>query len=165
MKAAEKLKAIKKKVEDVKQEVLKEILEDDSLSKVEKLEIISENQLWPVSDWIDEVFTEWENECRENEKKAAIADGKDPDKDYISDITDDYFVLNEIFYDRRATVYYMDAIEGLEYRIDDKGGEEIVVVRNRGNYKSVVKKTPQEVIDRICDFCFENKVIGCVVDW
>ena len=148
-------------MESSKKEFLNEILGDDSLSKVEKLEAIYENDLWPVSDWIDNVFTDWEEECCENEKQAAIADGKEPGKDYICKITDCYFIVNDFFEDRHATVYYMDAIE----RLIESDSDKVVVARNRGEYHSVVEKTPQEVIDRICDFCFDNKVVGCVVDW
>jgi len=161
MKSTDKIKAASDRLKKVKDDLLSEILEDDSLSKVEKLGAICENDLWPVSDWVDHVFTDWEKECIENERQAAIADGKDPEKDYICTITDCYFIINEFFYDRHATVYYLDAIE----RLLESDSDKVVVARNRGEYHSVVEKTPQEVIDRICDFCFENKVIGCVVDW
>lgn len=46
----------------MKDEMLQEILNDNSVSKVEKLDIISENKLLPYATWIQEVFKKYYDE-------------------------------------------------------------------------------------------------------
>lgn len=145
-----------------KQVAINEILNDDSKDRIDKLIELTENDLWPVEDWLSHLFREWEKDCVELEKKAAIADGKDPDKDYVCSIVDDYFVLNEVYHNRHETVHFYKEIENL---LGCNKKKELVAVSNRGEYNSKVMKKPQEIIDKILDYCFENKTIGCVVDW
>jgi hypothetical protein len=50
----------------MKDEMLQEILNDNSVSKVEKLDIISENKLLPYATWIQEVFKKFNKIIKAN---------------------------------------------------------------------------------------------------
>lgn len=163
MSAKDKLNSAREKIALAKKELLDEVLNNDSLSKFEKLEVITNEELFGIADWIQTgMFRDWEIECNALEKKAVESDPNNSEGSYVCTITDDYFTISDFYEDRRETVYFMNALENL---LEEPEDLEIVVVSNRGKYGSKIYKKPAEIIDRVCDYCFENKIIGCVVDW
>mgnify|MGYP003672656113 FL=1 len=134
---------------------------------MEKLELITEHKLWGVDDWLPRMFDDLEEECRQKETNAVLADalakGKDPANMYVCTITDNKLIDYED-YNRREVVYYEQILEGLWYDMQD-GIKDMVVVTNRGDFKSEVKRPIQEIVDRICNHAFETKTIGFRIDW
>lgn len=144
----------------IREEFINEILNDNSLSKVEKLQQLTDLRLWGVDCFISGFSDGWETECAIEEERRAIADGKEKGKDYICGFCDCPLYED---YDRHSVIYYVDIIErALENREEDGT---ILVATCRGDYHSEIYKTADEVIDHIFDFAVENKSIGFELDW
>ena len=162
MDSLNELEKLKKKAEE-------DILSVGYLSKLEKLELLEEKDIWKHSPFINHVFPEWEEECKQMEREAAIADGKVVGKDYISTIVDDIFDPSTFRHEKYEIVSYLDEMDYLEELLDETDGTDkegyIRVVTCRGNYNSAVYKTYDEVVEAICDYCLENKIIGYRNDW
>lgn len=47
----------------------------------------------------------------------------------------------------------------------DNDTDKILVVSNRGDFKSKVMKTRTEVVEKISKFALDNKIIGFKMDW
>ena len=165
----------------IKKGAIKEILGDKTTTSLEKLATIEENGLWDFSDWVNEEFPEWEQECCDLERQATIDAGKDPETEHVCTITDTVFDPSWADHGRGATVSYVSIMRDYLWRFNRNASEEdkaefkktgkiplsdtMVVVSNRGDYNSKVVKPVQEVIDRICEFCIKEKVIGYTNDW
>lgn len=154
-------------LKEIKKEAIKEILGDTSTSKLTKLETITNEKLWEIDTYINNEFGDWEEECNLKEKAAAIADGKVDGQDYICSMTDTIFDPSVIYHEKYERIYYVNEIKTLmeDYGYGSEDEATIDVVTSRGDYQSVVTKSIQEVIDRICDYCFENETIGFNLDW
>lgn len=152
-----------KKLKKLKKEIVNEILNDTTLSKVEKLSKITQHDLWDYNSYITDIFHEWEQECIAEEERLAIEDGKIKGTDYISTITDATLYED---YSKYEIVYYSDLIERIlldytEEEIDNK----VLVAKCRGSYNARIYKTYEEVIDYIYDYSIKNKSIGFKMDW
>ena len=156
-----KLKKLKQKIKNAKKEALKEILEDDSILSLDKLDLLTEMNLGSIGDWVPDIFEDWKIECNELERLSSIAAGKSPD-DYICTITDDH-ILGD--YERHETVYYNELLKMLQENHEDDMSKEILVISNRGDHKSELKKTLKEVLDKVTGYAIANQEIGFVFDW
>lgn len=153
------LETINNKLEELdnlKDVIIEMILDTDELSKIEKLDIITNNNLWGTDTFVSEVFDGWQSECAEIEHQLAIADGKIEGKDYICGITDDAFLIDN---DRHQMIYYRDLIAYLE------PSDSILVATCRGAYKAKLYKSYDEIEDHIYNYAIENKSIGFELDW
>jgi hypothetical protein len=163
MKALEEIKEKLKEIEDLKVIAKNDIINDENTSKLEKLTLLRDNDMLGVCNSIAEIFPDWEDESIHLEMQAAIDDGKDPEKDYICTITDDMFCNDN--YDRHQTVDLVSIIENISWDNEDLDKDTMVVIRNRGKYKTNLKKTINEVIDVMYDWCIETNQYGFVMDW
>lgn len=149
----------------LKEEALQEILSNTDLSKVEKLSLISNENLLEVDTYINGLFDEWELECAKEEERLAIEAGLIKGKDYICSITDATLIEH---YDRHEIIYYDNLLAYLE-PLEDEDGEEnvgkILVARCRGDFGASIYKTPEEIIDYIYNYAIESKSIGFELDW
>jgi hypothetical protein len=170
-------------LKSAKEAALKEILGSTDMSDLEKLTHLHQNDLWGFSDWVNDEFPEWQKECIDLEIQATIDDGKDPEKEYVCKITDTVFDPSWADHGRGESVSYIDIIENYvwDFEYSNKENKELlaeyketgripesetmVVVTNRGDYNSEVVKPVQEVIDRLCEFCMKEKIIGYTNDW
>ena len=154
-----------KELEDIKESLAKEVLAS-KLPKEEQLDIITNNSLWGIASWVQPIFIEWEQECIDLERATAIADGKIEGKDYFCSIVDD-FVNNNGMYSKHETIYFTSIINQL-YDLEndeEKNLGKFEVITCRGDYKSKIFKTKEEIIDCVYDFAVKNKIIGYELDW
>ena len=139
----------------LKNSLPKLILEEPTLSNLEKLKLITRERLWGVAPCVQKEFEEWEAECVELEKAESNKNGMES---YST------AVMNHIHsYKEYSTVYYIDIIHDLiEW---SEGKDCITILSSYGKYNSIISKPVNEVIDRICKYAFENEIIGFVVDY
>jgi hypothetical protein len=164
----------------LKVEAEQEILNDTTKTPLDKLRDLYYNDMWGYSDWVNIEFPKWTKECEELERQATIDAGKDPEKEYVCRVTDTVFDPSCFEHGRGETVSYVDImddyISDFKYEHEDLVAEyektgripesvTMTVVTNRGDYESEVIKPVQEVIDRLCEFCIEKKIIGYTNDW
>jgi hypothetical protein len=147
-------------LEVIKNNTIKNLLDNPELTKFKKLSIISRESLWEYEDFIQPVFGDWENECKAKEEELAIKDGKIKGKDYIC-----YFTDIPLFehYDRHEIIDYATVLDYL--KCDYNEDELIEVVTCRGQYGVTIEKTLTEIIDKVYDHAVETQSIGFKMDW
>ena len=140
------------------------------ISKIEKLKLLETENLFGYAPYIQHEFPEWEEEAMELEKALAekqFAEGKsEHGMFYHSKMTDTIFDPSTFNYEKYETVSYADALENMLEKLDedeDRNGM-VVAVTTRGPYTELLK-TPEEVIDKVFDFCIKNKLVGYKNDW
>lgn len=147
----------------LKDEMLQNILSDNNLTKVEKLETLAENNVLPIGNWIQHPFYKYEKEFKEmiwanpafdKEYARFERDGKK-----YNPIIDDYFCFND-YWDRHQTIDLAQVARD----VDEDDIEEITVLTNRST-KDKFKISKKQFIDDIYDFCISNNMIGFVMDW
>ncbi len=87
---------LQRKIAEAKEKLLSEILSDTELSKVEKLQLISENQFYGVYSWLQDIFIPYKKEY------IAIVKANPAFNAPYDPIIDDYFTNND--YDRHQTI-------------------------------------------------------------
>jgi len=137
------------------------ILSDTNLDKFSKLQLIEKLKLWEYDSFINNIFTVWEDEASDEEKRLAIADGKIPGKDYFCRISDCTLLYN---YDKYQIVSYIDILHNMMQDLEEEDSM-FIVAQCRGDYHATIYKTPQEIIDYIYDYAVEHKSIGFTFDW
>lgn len=152
----------KEKFEEARKERVQEILNDDSLSKIEKLITIEEERLWGYATYIQSAFPKWEEEIKLLYEEAK---GNRP---YHEAMIDDIFDPSVTDYDKHAIVSYGNTLAGLIEEQDDidedEEDPEIVVMTTRG-IKVELKKKYSEIIDAVFDFACKKEIVGFENDW
>ena len=148
----------------IKLEAAQEVLADKSLSNLEKLRQLSENDVWGVSTYINHEFPEYEKEIIELERLEAVRldEAGESKFFYHSKMTDSRFDPSHMEYEKYETVRYIDSIDDILEANDIDGDMVVMTTRNP---HTELRKPVREVIDTICQFCFDNKIIGYKVDW
>ena len=141
----------------LKNSLPKLILEESTLSNLEKLKLITRERLWGVAPCVQKEFEEWEEDCIRIEREWATANGDLHSSKIVDTFLDGY--------KEYSTVYYVDVIHDILECVDGDETAEFELIRNRGTYHSTVSKPVNEIIDRICKYAFENEMIGFVVDY
>ena len=165
----------KSRIDNLKEEFLQEIISDDTLTKVEKLKVISQNKLFRTSSSIEEPFHQYYQEY-------LNMFNRDP-------CVDDFFTIHEycrrsddrhqgIFWDLAQVAesaergYYShesgSRISSIAPDLNNDEPQElndkIVIFTNRTN-KTTFSITTRQFIDAIYDWCIESKIIGFEFDW
>lgn len=152
------------KMKAMKEEALSDIIADTTMSKVEKLEFISQNNLMETeSSWCDpfqdKYLDDYINkvietpEFKEKWGKYNLTNSRN----YVT--TDDYFVNRD--YQRHEVIDLADlAIDVSESNPSDK----ITIYTNRST-KDSCQITPQEFVDTIYDWVIKNNTIAFELDW
>ena len=141
----------------MKSSLPKLILEESTLSNLEKLKLITRERLWVVAPCMQKEFEEWEADCIRIEREWATANGDL----YSSEIVDTFLGG----YKEYSTVCYVDVIQDILECVDGDVTAEFEIIRNRGTYHSTISKSVSEIIDRICKYAFENEIVGFVVEY
>ena len=163
---------IKEQIEALKEQRIQEIINDEILSKLEKLKLFSEENLFEIKTYIQDnrIFKEWGDELKEKVKEE--------DKSEFSHlrhiIIDTFISPSEYDFDRHSTLYLWniewilaDVIGDID---EDYEGEvfdypnPIPVITTRGS-ELTINKTPQEVLDKVYEWAILNKVCGYKIDW
>ena len=72
------MSTLKEQIEALKQQRIEEIINDDSISKLEKLKLFSDENLFEIEDYIqdDEIFKEWIEELVSMVKSENGSEGR-----------------------------------------------------------------------------------------
>lgn len=175
---------LQKQIEALKAQRIQEIKDDNKLSKIEKLRLFEKEQLFQCAPYIQDEFTDWEKEAIELEKIEAeriLKEGSDDPREicarqfYQSKMTDTIFDPSTFYYEKYQTVSYADALEScLESALEDMSEEEydavdkvnpiITAITTRHPYTEL-KKSYNEIVDKVYEYCIENKIWGFKNDW
>jgi len=152
---------LQKTIKEAKDKLLNAILTDTEISKVEKLCLISENDLFKTNSWIcdpfhDEYFKEYESQLA---KKG------------VTNPCIDSWVHNRDPFSNNGTVLFrflrhetVNLAEILEYMDEDDNDELITIYTNRRT-SDTLKISKYEFVDTIYDWCIKNKCIAFEIDW
>ncbi len=155
---------LQQQIKKLEEKRIQEILDDDSLSKIEKLKLLENENLFTIASYIQHEFRKWEEEAKELEKLKAeqeFANNKDPNKHfYHSKMTDSIFDPSLGIHEKYETVSYADALENLETDENDM----VVVITTRNPHIKLLK-SKQEVIDVVFDFCVQHKYHSFKINW
>jgi hypothetical protein len=161
------IKELKARIKNLKEELINEVLNDNTISKLEKLRVISDENLFPYASYIVSPFhdTKYYREYLE-----IVSQNPEYQKRYNHDRTgrschaEDYFHRRE--YDRHQTIDFADTLEWMDDDYDDDESDKkgIVIFRN-STTKDVCSITSEQFIDCIYNWCVKNKKIGFIFDW
>ena len=147
---------LKKQAEDaakLKDAQAQEVLDDDTLSNIEKLELISKHNLWLTGSCVVEPFTKF---------NGAFTDIIKSESDSRTFIFDDWFDMNEV--DRHQIVDLVDTLTDVQFDIKDNPEMMFTILADRGS-RLTYEISGQEFIDTLCEFCFYNKIVKFKYDW
>lgn len=157
----EKLAALR----SMKEDILQDIIDDKSLSIKNKIEQICEHKLLPLAPFMQHEFLEWEQELDEQVKAV---------KGYS--ITDSFIDPSKEIFERYQSIEYTDVLYILDCWEDyfgDEDGEDdeekvndglITVITARGSSLEI-RKTKDEVIEKIYEHMIKEKIRGFMMDW
>jgi hypothetical protein len=156
-------KNYKELIDSLKEEWIEVILNDPSTSKVQKLKLLEENTLFDYEDTLTGVAQDWEQELYN-----LIENSGPPPYNWNKHviITDD--LINGIDGNRHERYSFLDVIQRFKYNEFNKGENflhTVVIARGKRYKDFVIKKTLNEIIDKIFDYAVENRVIGFEIDW
>lgn len=161
----EKYSEFQNKLKDMKSQMLKDVISDESLSKLEKLKLISDNELMGFdSAWCDPFYEKYHKTyitivSETPEFKAKW--GKYPTMKLENAVsTDDFFVNNH--YERHQLINLSDIAEMIDVEWDDS--QKVLIYTNRTT-KDTFQITKEEFIDTIYEWVIKNKFIGFELDW
>lgn len=141
------------------------ILEDDTLSRYEKLELLEDNDIFHAKIWVQHPFkkTKWHDDLLERIKNNPDETG------YACTIIDDYF--NNCYLERHQTLHVKSYFED-EPSKDDPNYEslmekKVTILNNRGKpeYRQEVQISYREFLDFMWEWCIENECYGWEMDW
>jgi len=154
---------LKTKIKQLKEDLLKEILESTTLSKIEKLSEISYMDLYGTTSWYEHVFEKYKAEYTEIIMKNPEWDNSYKHQPMI----DDYFVIND--YQRHASVDFGSLLtemsECIDYDKKQKDYKDSIKVMTNRNTKDKFYLTFEQFVDCIYEWCITNKSIGFTIDW
>lgn len=157
---------IQEQIKELQTLRIEEIVNDDSLSKIEKLKMLEKEKLFGYASSLQTVFPEWEEEIIELERIEAhqrFNEGKDK-YFYQSKMVDDIFDPSYDINEKYVTVSYADFLENCLDDFMEDDSDSVTVMTTRGPSVKLVKSLT-EVIDKIYDYCIEHKIIGFKNDW
>ena len=140
-----------------KKQLIKSLIQEETLTKIEKLDLIKEYNLFELDGYICDPFKEKYEQDFINELKSEMIE----DKFFIVDS-----IIDDSDYDRHQTVYFTDIIQDLIYSLEDATNlnEEVKVLSCRG-VKDTLNKSVNELIDVVFEYAITNNTIGFVFDW
>lgn len=143
---------LQKTIKEAKDKLLNAILTDTEISKVEKLCLISENDLFKTNSWIcdpfhDEYFKEYESQLA---KKG------------VTNPCIDSWVHNRDL-QRHETVNLAEILEYMDE--DDDDNDELITIYTNRRTSDTLKISKYEFVDTIYDWCIKNKCIAFEIDW
>ena len=147
-----KMKDLKSQMDSLKEEFIEELINDGSLSKLEKLKLFYEENLFHVASSLkdQEIFADW---IEELELKIKQKSGKS----VIIDSFLDSFERHEVFLffevDWLLENYIYSGCEEDIYNCPDA----IPVLKDR-TLGLTLEKTSKEIIDRLYEYAIKNRI-------
>ena len=152
--------SFKEQIEALKAQWIDEILNDPTTTKLQKLKLLEAHNLFDYEDSLTGAFDDYEQELVDliaaTGPKSKWGSDYTPITDNILNNGDNHRYERFSFHD---WLYYIDEYENTPGLI--------TVATARGDeYKGfVIQKTKDQIIDKIFDYCVENRVIGFTIDW
>ena len=140
-------KELQDTIEKAKSDFLEKIINEPTLSKPEKLTLISINDLFGTKNHIQHIFSEYEEEF---EKQLGG-----------TSVIDDWFHMRD--FERHYIVVYLN--EELDYFEEYLEEDDTIVILSDRRTKKKFKISKYEFIDTIYDWCIKNKCIGFAWDY
>lgn len=142
---------LQKTIKEAKDKLLNAILTDTEISKVEKLLLISDNDLFKTNSWIcdpfhDEYFKEYESQLA---KKG---------------VTNPFSILLLHYLQRHETVNLAEILESM-YEDDEDDNNGLITIYTNRRTSDTLKISKYEFVDTIYDWCIKNKCIAFEIDW
>lgn len=163
------IKNYKEALKAMKEEMLEEIINAEDMSKVEKLEAISENELLPIAGYIQNPFGKYYQQFKEKIWSSTEFDEKygrfERNGRKYDPCIDDIFHTDR--WQRHETIDFSQIARDYDdddYWDDEDGKDGITIMTNR-NTKDVLKIPKDELIDCLYEWVIENKKIGFILDW
>ncbi len=144
---------IEKQFKEIKEELIQSIISNDSLSKIEKLKLFDENNLFIIDGYIGRIF---------DKQKDAFKKFLKFTLNYNEIYTYDYFDINEYSRHTAINLYHLLLSYIKEANDIDFNDKFIIILKSEDNN---FKISINEFIDIVYDFCIENKMIGFTYDW
>jgi hypothetical protein len=139
-------------IKKLKDDLLNEIINSVTISKKDKLRMISDNDLFKTDCYICDPFHDryWDQYASIVGKNSCI---------------DSYFHNRD--YDRHEKVDLADLVEDVEddSNLDPSQRTNRIIIYTNRTTKEVFKISNVEFIDTIYEWCIKNKKIGFEIDW
>jgi hypothetical protein len=150
---------LQEQIKQLQEQRIQEIINNESISKLDRLNLIKQERLFNIAPYIQDEFKEWGEEFKEQlklENPSSFC------------MIDSFYDPSTFDFEKYETIYYDEIEDILDNLVvdDDDGftGDNYIVFTNRQS-KTVFRKSKQEIIDKIYDFCIANKYIGFKMDW
>lgn len=141
---------LQKTIKEAKDKLLNAILTDTEISKVEKLLLINDNDLFEINSWIcDPFYSEYYKEYESQLAKKGVT----------SPCIDDWLRLFD--YQRHEIVNLAKILE----HMDERKGDSLITIYTNRTTTDKFQISKYEFIDTIYDWCIKNKCIGFEIDW
>lgn len=161
------MSSLKEQIEALKEQRIQEIINDTNLTKLEKLKLLADENLFEIKSYIqdDEIFKDWQEELTAKVKAETKRDRA---------LVDSFLSPSENDFDRNSTLYLYDIeyllADLIEDHDEDYDGDvldypnPIPVITARSS-ELTIDKTPAEVLDKIYEWAIANKICGYKIDW
>jgi hypothetical protein len=148
-------------IKNIKEHLTNDILNDLTLSNLEKLQLIKEHNLFKVEPFILHVFEKY---LPEYQQQIIDSGTFDFSKRSVDNLTfDDWFF--ERGTERHEMVDFVEIIEMFNDPVFPTDPEELVTVLVNRTTDHTFDITGEQFLQDIYDFAVENKVIGFTYDW
>lgn len=163
-------------IEKLKAERIEQIIDDTSISKIEKLKLFEKEKLFDVGTFLQTEFPDWEKEVVELErleaerilKEGSLSNPNDicTKQFYQSKMTDTIFDPSDMdSYEKYQTVTYAARLAEVKEENEIVDDSELIAVITTRHPRVELKKSYQEVVDKVFEFCIKNKLYGFKNDW
>lgn len=155
---------IKEQMEILREARINEIINDESIPKLDKLRLFGNEKLFDYASYTQEEFIEWERDAKEQYKNGGGSGSAMTDTIFAPSVNEQYEKYENVSYPEALEAFF----ENYEYELDDDkladfDGKYTVVTCRSSDIK--IQKTKQEIIDAVYNFCITNKIIGFKNDW
>lgn len=146
-------------ISQLKEQLIEEIIKDESLTKLQKLRLLAEQNLFPISSSVkdEKIFVDWIEELEIKVKKENV------------------FVIVDTFLSRnleRYEIFFFYEVETLleNYIYSDFDGDitncpDLMPVVKDRSLGLTIERTAKEIVDKIYDYAIKNRICGYENDW
>lgn len=145
---------LEKRLNKVKEELLQAIINEESMSKLERLYLIEQHKLFDYEGYIQRPL---------NEKYLPILTESVKGKGGKNIIADSWPVIETDYRDRGDLILMTNELQ-YALECEDENDGMIEVIRDRRTKESI-SITYQQLESEIYDWCIKNKKIGFFFDW
>lgn len=146
-------------IKNIKEHLTDDIINDLTLSNLEKLQLIKEYNLFKIKPFVCGVFNKYLPKYKQQIIDSGTFDFSKRNVDSL--IFDDWFV--ERGTERHELVDFVEIIE--DFDIEDFSDDNKVTVLVNRTTNHIFDITVEQFLQDIYEFAVENKIIGFTYDW